>query len=72
VAFILNGGRRELTVAVLRNGYGRIVNVSSISGKEGNAGMPTYAAAKAGALGLTKAVGRELAQTGILVNAVTH
>jgi len=62
---------RAVIPHMLRNGYGRIVNISSIAGKEGTPGMPAYAAAKAGVLGLTKAVGRELAQTGILVNAVT-
>ncbi len=57
--------------AMLERNYGRIVNISSISGKEGNPNMAAYAAAKAGVLGFTKALGKELAATGITVNAVT-
>jgi len=56
---------------MLAQGWGRIVNISSASGKEGNPWMTAYAAAKAGVLGFTKALGRELATTGVLVNAVT-
>ena len=52
-------------------GWGRIVNIASISGKEGNAMMTAYAAAKAGVVGFTKSLGRELATTGVLVNCVT-
>lgn len=52
-------------------GYGRIVNVASVAGKEGNAGSSAYSAAKAGVIGLTKSVGKELATTGVLVNVVT-
>ncbi|WP_425049837.1 SDR family NAD(P)-dependent oxidoreductase [Psychromarinibacter sp. S121] len=51
-------------------GYGRIVNVASIAGKEGVPGIAAYAAAKAGVIGLTKSLAKELIQTGILVNAV--
>ncbi|MFC0243885.1 SDR family NAD(P)-dependent oxidoreductase [Falsochrobactrum ovis] len=51
--------------------YGRIVNIASIAGKEGNPNASAYAAAKAGVIGLTKAVGKELAQYNIAVNAVT-
>jgi 3-oxoacyl-[acyl-carrier protein] reductase len=54
-----------------RNGYGRIVNMSSIGGKEGNPNAAAYAASKAGVIGFTKALGKELATSGILVNAVT-
>src|SRR5918912_1732619 len=50
---------------------GRIVNIASIAGKEGNPNLAPYSAAKAGVIGLTKALGKELAQSGILVNAVT-
>jgi 2-dehydro-3-deoxy-L-rhamnonate dehydrogenase (NAD+) len=51
-------------------GYGRIVNVASIAGKEGNPRMIPYSASKAGVIGLTKALGKELATEGICVNAV--
>jgi 2-dehydro-3-deoxy-L-rhamnonate dehydrogenase (NAD+) len=51
--------------------YGRIVNIASIAGKEGNPTMAAYAAAKAGVIGFTKALGKELAQSGVLVNAIT-
>ena len=50
--------------------YGRIVNVASIAGKEGNPGIAAYASAKAGAIGFTKSLARELVDTGILVNAI--
>jgi 2-dehydro-3-deoxy-L-rhamnonate dehydrogenase (NAD+) len=56
---------------LIANGWGRIVNVASISGKEGNPLMTGYAAAKAGVVGFTKALGRELATSGVLVNCVT-
>jgi len=51
-------------------GYGRIVNVSSIAGKEGGAGLPAYAAAKAGVIGFTKSLARELAESGVLANCI--
>jgi 2-dehydro-3-deoxy-L-rhamnonate dehydrogenase (NAD+) len=53
------------------NGYGRIVNMSSVGGKEGNPNASAYAASKAGVIGFTKALGKELATSGVLVNAVT-
>lgn len=53
------------------HGYGRIVNMSSVGGKEGNPNAAAYAASKSGILGFTKALGKELATSGILVNAVT-
>ena len=53
------------------NGYGRIVTMSSVAGKEGNPNAAAYAASKAGVIGFTKALGKELATSGILVNAVT-
>jgi NAD(P)-dependent dehydrogenase (short-subunit alcohol dehydrogenase family) len=50
--------------------YGRIINVASIAGKEGNQGIAAYASAKAGVIGFTKSVARELVDSGILVNAI--
>ncbi len=52
-------------------GWGRIVNVASIAGKEGNPNLAAYSASKAGLIGLTKSLGKELAGSGVLVNAVT-
>ena len=57
------GGMRE-------RGWGRIVNIASIAGKEGNPNMVGYSASKAGVIGLTKSVGKEAATDGVLVNAV--
>ncbi|MBV9656445.1 MAG: SDR family oxidoreductase [Acetobacteraceae bacterium] len=54
-----------------RNGYGRIVNIASVAGKEGNPNAGAYSASKAAVIGLTKSLGKELAKTGIRVNAVT-
>ena len=51
--------------------YGRIVNISSVAGKEGNPSLSAYSAAKAGVLGLTKSLGKELAKYDIAVNAIT-
>lgn len=62
---------RSFTPLMLEAGYGRIVNISSMAGKEGNADTSPYSAAKSGILGLTKTVGKELALTGVLCNAVT-
>ena len=56
---------------MLKNNYGRIVNVASVAGKDGNANASAYSAAKAGAIGLTKSLGKELADKNIAVNAVT-
>lgn len=55
---------------MLKADYGRILLMASIAGKEGNAGMVSYSATKAGVIGLTKAVGKEYADTGITVNAL--
>ena len=56
---------------MIKNNYGRIVNVASVAGKDGNANASAYSAAKAGAIGLTKSLGKELADKNISVNAVT-
>ncbi|MEO9902655.1 MULTISPECIES: SDR family NAD(P)-dependent oxidoreductase [Alphaproteobacteria] len=56
---------------MLRNDYGRIINIASVAGKEGNPNAPAYSAAKAGVIGLTKSLGKELAETGVTVNCIT-
>ncbi len=61
---------RAVLRPMIRQGYGRIVNVSSVAGLVGNVGQANYAAAKAGLVGLTKTMARELAAHGITVNAV--
>ncbi len=61
---------RAVVPRMLEHGFGRIVNIASIAGKEGNPLASHYSAAKAGVIGLTKSLGKELAQSGILVNAV--
>jgi 3-oxoacyl-[acyl-carrier protein] reductase len=62
---------RAVVPAMRRRDYGRIVNIASIAGKEGNPNASAYSAAKAGVIGLTKSLGKELAETGIRVNCVT-
>jgi 2-dehydro-3-deoxy-L-rhamnonate dehydrogenase (NAD+) len=62
---------RAVVPNMLVNGYGRIVNVSSIAGKEGNPGAAAYSASKAGVIALTKSLGKELATSDIAVNCVT-
>ena len=54
-----------------RQGWGRVVNVASVAGKEGNPNASHYSASKAGLIGMTKSLGKELAGTGVLVNCVT-
>ena len=61
---------RAVIRIMLKSGYGRVVNMSSIGGKEGNANASCYAASKAGVIGMTKALGKELAMTDIRVNCV--
>ncbi len=56
---------------MLKNGYGRIINIASIAGKEGNPNAAHYSASKAGVIALTKSLGKELATSGIIVNAIT-
>lgn len=62
---------RAVVPIMLEKQYGRIVNIASIAGKEGNPNASHYSAAKAGVIGLTKSLGKELAQNGILVNCIT-
>lgn len=62
---------REIIPYMLANGYGRIVNVASVAGKEGNPNASAYSASKAAVIGFTKSLGKELAQRGILANAIT-
>ena len=62
---------RAIVPRMLERGYGRIVNIASIAGKEGNPNAPAYSASKAGVIGLTKSLGKELAQKNITVNAIT-
>jgi 3-oxoacyl-[acyl-carrier protein] reductase len=56
---------------MVKAGYGRIVNIASVAGKEGNPNAAAYAAAKGGVIAFTKALGKELAQSGVLVNCIT-
>ncbi len=63
-------GCRAVIPTMIETGYGRIVNISSIAGKEGNPNAVPYSASKAGVIGLTKAVAKEVATKGILVNSV--
>ena len=62
---------RAIVPNMIKNNYGRIVNVASVAGKDGNANASAYSSGKAGAIGLTKSLGKELADYNIAVNAVT-
>ncbi len=62
---------RAVVPSMKARGYGRIVNMASVAGKEGNPNAPAYSAAKAGLIGLTKSAGKELATSGVTVNCVT-
>ena len=62
---------RAIVPNMIQNDYGRIVNVASVAGKDGNANASAYSVGKAGAIGLTKSLGKELADKNIAVNAVT-
>ena len=61
---------RAVVPQMIAQGYGRIVNIASVAGKEGNPNASHYSASKAGLIGLTKSLGKELATRGVLVNAV--
>lgn len=63
-------GCRAVVPIMTERGYGRVVNIASIAGKEGNPNAVPYSAAKSGVIGLTKAVAKEVATKGVLVNAV--
>jgi len=74
IAIDLSGvfiGCRAVLPGMIERGYGRIVNIASIAGKEGNPNAVPYSAAKAGVIGLTKAIAKEVATKGVIVNAVT-
>ena len=60
---------RSIVPNMIKNNYGRIVNVASVAGKDGNANASAYSVGKAGAIGLTKSLGKELADKNIAVNA---
>jgi 3-oxoacyl-[acyl-carrier protein] reductase len=62
---------RAAVPRMLANDYGRIVNIASIAGKDGNPNAPAYSASKAAVIGLTKSIGKETAKTGIRVNCIT-
>jgi len=62
---------RAVVPLMLKANYGRIVNIASVAGKEGNPNAPAYSASKAAVIGLTKSLGKELAKSGICVNCVT-
>ena len=62
---------REVVPLMRKAGYGRIVNIASVAGKEGNPNASAYSASKAGVIALTKSLGKELADTGVRVNCVT-
>jgi 3-oxoacyl-[acyl-carrier protein] reductase len=62
---------RAIAPHMVKAKYGRIVNIASVAGKEGNPNAVAYSASKAGVISLTKSLGKELAQTGVLVNCIT-
>ena len=62
---------RSIVPEMMKRDYGRIVNIASVAGKEGNPNASAYSASKAAVIGLTKSIGKELAKTGIRVNCVT-
>jgi 2-dehydro-3-deoxy-L-rhamnonate dehydrogenase (NAD+) len=61
---------RAIVPGMIASGWGRIVNLASMAGKDGNPNLAAYSASKAAVIGLTKSLGKELAKTGVLVNAI--
>ena len=61
---------RAFAPAMVERGWGRVVNIASMAGKDGNPNLSAYSASKAAVIGLTKSIGKELATTGVLVNAI--
>jgi 3-oxoacyl-[acyl-carrier protein] reductase len=64
-------GCRAVLPGMIESGFGRIVNIASIAGKEGNPNAAPYSAAKSGVIGLTKSIAKEVATKGVIVNAIT-
>jgi 2-dehydro-3-deoxy-L-rhamnonate dehydrogenase (NAD+) len=64
-------GCRAVLPGMIEKGYGRIVNISSIAGKEGNPNASPYSAAKSGVIGLTKSLAKEVATKGVIINGIT-
>ena len=62
---------KSIVPSMIKNNYGRIVNIASVSGKDGNANASAYSSSKAGVIGLTKSLGKELSTYNIAVNAIT-
>jgi 3-oxoacyl-[acyl-carrier protein] reductase len=62
---------RAIVPFMLENGYGRVVNIASVAGKEGNPNASAYSASKAGVIGLTKSLGKELAMKNVIANCIT-
>jgi 3-oxoacyl-[acyl-carrier protein] reductase len=62
---------RAIVPHMIEAGWGRVVNIASVAGKEGNPNAAHYSASKAGLIGLTKSLGKELATKGVLVNCIT-
>ena len=62
---------KSIVPHMIKNNYGRVVNIASVSGKDGNANASAYSSAKAGVIGLTKSLGKEVATYNIAINAVT-
>jgi len=61
---------RTFVPTMVERGWGRVVNIASMAGKDGNPNLAAYSASKAAVIGLTKSIGKELATTGVLVNAI--